>query len=159
MHDRIREQMVQVYRDSGLPSYLNDSAKSLLVEGRQTFDRMQLATNSIIQDGREILVFPWAGDRVLNTMALALRQQGLQADRDGCALVVVDRDTDQLRKLFTRLAAVSPPDPLDLANLVENLQMQKHHRFLSRPLLLADYASSQLDVPGAWAAIARLAAE
>jgi ATP-dependent Lhr-like helicase len=157
VHGRVREAMRAVFTQTDVPAFLNEHAKALLAEGRYAFAQFGLAQRAIVRDGHDAIILPWASDRALDTITLALRERGVEVTREGCALVAIYRTPREIHTLFQRMAASPPPDPLSIAGRVENLRTQKHHRFLSYPLLLADFASSRLDVPAAWEAIAQMA--
>ena len=150
IHDRIREEMRQVYDDTDIPVFLDAAGRELLAEGRRTFQRFALRGRPFLHHGRHTLLFPWAGDRIMNTLALQLRARRLAVAIEGMALLVRDTTPVELQYHIQALADAGPPDTGTLATSVENKRTEKHHVFLSEDLLDADYASSQLDSAGAW---------
>ena len=123
-----------------------------LAEGRMAFRRFGLRDRPFVHHGRHTLLFPWAGDRIMNTLALQLRARQVAVAIEGLALLARDTTPLDLHAHLTALAAAGPPDARMLAASVENKRTEKHHVFLSDELLDADYASSQLDSEGAWRA-------
>ena len=153
LHDRIREEMRQVYLDDDLPSYLDAKGRDLLTEARATFRRLQLPVTPVLQQGRDTWLFPWVGDRALNTLGLMLHTHSKRSFPHGPGLQLPETHTDSLSGFLGKLIAQGPPEPQKLAASVRNKRTEKHHRFLSDNLLNADYASSQLDINQAWTAI------
>ncbi|MBM3269238.1 MAG: DEAD/DEAH box helicase [Candidatus Sericytochromatia bacterium] len=149
VHDRVRQEMRKVYQDEGMPAFLDAVARDLLAEGRQHFHRYGLADSSILKSGSDCLLFPFRGDRILNTLALMFLERGLAAQRDGMALAFQDVSPERLREHLGALAAADGTDPSALASLATNAESEKYHRYLPEDLLRADYASRALDVRGA----------
>ena len=148
--------MRRVYEDDDIPVYLNVTGRELLVEGRWAFRRLSLRERPFLRQGRNTLLLPWAGDRIMNTLALQLRARQVEVAIDGIALLVSDTTPLELHEQLMELANAGPPDPRLLAASVKNKPTEKHHTLLSEELLVADYASSQLDSDGAWRTVIRL---
>ena len=158
VHDRVREEMRRVYLDDDNPVYLDSVGRELLAEGRKTFERFNLRETSYLARGRDTYIFPWVGDRVLNTLALQLRQRGVDVAISQPSLVLNRTSHEEARGHIEELAGSGIPDAEVLAASVENKRTEKHHIFLGEELLNADYASSQLDAGGAWRTTDRLTA-
>ena len=156
IHDRVRNEMRRVYEDDDIPAYLDATGRDLLVEGRRAFRRLSLRERPFLRQGRNTLLLPWAGDRIMNTLALQLRARQVEVAIDGIALLVSDTTPLELHEQLMELANAGPPDTRLLAASVKNKHTEKHHMFLSEELLVADYASSQLDSDGAGRTVIRL---
>ena len=156
IHDRVREEMRRVYEDDDVPVFLDATGRELLAEGRKAFQRLALRDCPFLRHGLHTLVFPWAGDRVMNTLVLQLRAREVAVAIEGMALLVRDTSPVEMHEHITALADAGPSDTGMLAASVENKRTEKHHVFLSEELLDAGYASSQLDSEGAWRTAARL---
>jgi len=150
VHDRVRQEMLAVYRADDVPAFLDAEARDLLAEGRAHFERYDLADRRLIENGSGTLLFAWRGDRILDTLVVWLHSEGIQTSREGLALLFPNADPDQLRDDLARLGEEPPPDPLDLAATVGNRRSEKFHPYLSDSLLTADFAARALDVTGAW---------
>jgi hypothetical protein len=59
--------------------------------------------------------------------------------------------------VLDQIATASSVDPMPFLPYMENLVQEKHHPHLAPERLMADFASSQLDLPGANATAADLA--
>ena len=156
IHNRIREEMVQVYRSGDEPAFLDSTARDLLKEGRGAFRRHALASKTIIPWGRDVVLFPWTGDRAMGTLVVQLIAIGLRASSEGIAIVVAGVTESEVREHLQAMAQEGPIDPVALASTIPNKINQKHHIWLEERLLNADYASSDLDMEGAYRAINRL---
>ncbi len=88
--DKIKEEMHNVYTSTNTPVYLDKTAQDLLLEARKYFLSYRLAEMSILQNGKETLIFIWKGDRIINTIFVQLLARGLKVTRDGLAISVSD---------------------------------------------------------------------
>lgn len=155
VHDRVRQEMLRIYQDPVLPSYLDPVAVDLLTEGRANFVRYELDKNPTLAAGRDTYLFLWAGDRVAHTVALALSSQGLQISNEGIALRV-RASADELTERVRSAARQCPPDPIQLAATVTNKAGEKYDGLLPGHLLTRGYAAKALDPVGAWKWIRQL---
>lgn len=154
--DTVRRRMRAVYASSSSEPYLDAGARTLLTDARTTFGRLALADTPIMSWGQDVVLFPWIGDRALDTLALMLRRQGLgEAARDGVALLIPRADAAEVGRALDDILG-APPSALDLVGEVRNKIVEKHHPYLGETLLEADYASSHIDIDGALAAAAVL---
>jgi ATP-dependent Lhr-like helicase len=150
VNDRVRKEMLSIYRSGSVPSYLDQQAAELLAEGRQNFVRYQLDRQRLLEAGSSTYVFLWAGDRIANTVVALLTALGFAAVKDGLAISVAKITPVELVAQFTAVLAGPIPDPIELASMVHNKAVEKFDVFLPEELLDAGYAGRSLDVPGAW---------
>jgi len=155
--DQVRRTMRALYQSEEVPRYLDATARTLLSEGREAFRRFGHARQSIFGWGNETLLFPWRGDRIMNTLLVTLANQGLQVGQDGVCLTVKGTTPMGLWTLVQELAAAPQPDPLALAETVRAKARDKYDRYLGEELLNLAYAVRSLDVPGAWTTLTDLA--
>lgn len=147
--DAVRSRMRAVYDSSDEIAYLDSGANRLLAEGRRAFRRLGLHKSPVLAWGETILLFPWAGDRALDTLALMLRSEGFRdTARDGSTVLVPEGTVEDVREALARLIE-APPIDIEIASTVANKRFEKHHDLLSEQLLTLDYASSRLDMPRA----------
>ena len=156
IHDRVRQEMRRVYLDSDVPSFLDANGRELLAEARSTFRRLEFDKHLLLPQGRNTWVFPWVGDRALNTLGLLFLSQRVEFVAYGPAILLADTSAELAEKVTRELVSLDRPDPERLATDVRNKRTEKHHWYLSDELLSIDYASSQLDVDRAWAVIQAL---
>jgi ATP-dependent Lhr-like helicase len=156
--DEVRRAMHRLYRSSEIPRYLDATARTLLAEGRAAFHAYGHVAHRIFARNAETVLFPWRGDRIMNTLAVVLARYGLQVGQDGLAITVGDCSPAQLHDVVRELAAGPAPDPVALAATVRAKLHDKYDRYLSEEILNLAYAARALDVPGARASLAELAA-
>ncbi|MDT5028961.1 MAG: ATP-dependent helicase Lhr and Lhr-like helicase, partial [Micromonosporaceae bacterium] len=154
--DEVRRTMRALYLSEEVPRYLDSTAQTLLNEGRQVWHRFGHARQAIFGWRNETLLFPWRGDRVMNTLMVVLAGQGLNVGQDGLCLAVKGISPTELWNLVQELATTPPPDPLALAQNVRVKTRDKYDRYLGDDLLNLAYAARALDVPATWATLADL---
>lgn len=156
--DQVRRRMRTLYESPEVPAYLNQTAQTLLDEGRDSYRRLLLSRRQLIDWGHDTLMFCWRGDRILNTLAVAFADQGLHVGLDGVSLHFQDASLDQVADTIAMLASTEEPDPVALAASVQTKEHDKYDQYLSDDLLAHAYAASSLDVPGAWDTLRHLSA-
>lgn len=149
VHDEVRQKMYSTYTGSSIPKYLDSSAVDLLKEGRRHFDRYELSDNHMLHQGKSTVLFIWAGDNLVNTVHVLLTRNGFQASKNGMALHVNECTPNELTETLSKIVSSEPPEPSELADVVENKILDKHDRFLPNNLLCENYASKRLDVQDA----------
>lgn len=148
VHDRVREEMRRVYERSDRPPYVDGEGLELLEEARSAYERFSLASNHMLQVGRDVLIFPWKGDRAMSTLALALRRCGRDVGMEGVAVRVLHASMDDVQGNLSSIRHALPIDLARLAQDVQNKGTEKHHHFLTAELLGRDFASARLDGEG-----------
>ncbi|HST48710.1 DEAD/DEAH box helicase [Jatrophihabitans sp.] len=151
--DRVRQEMRRSYLTADVPSYLDGLATRLLAEGRANFARFGLASDPLLTVGKETLVFPWRGDRICSTLAIALTGAGIEVAQDGVCLTMPDCSRQQAVAHLTELLEAGPADPVELAARVGTKVVEKYDDRLSEALLNEAFAARSLDVDGAWHAL------
>ncbi|MEU4159355.1 DEAD/DEAH box helicase [Actinoplanes sp. NPDC026670] len=154
--DEVRRAMFGLYRSADVPRYLDATARTLLAEGRAAFHAYGHATRRVFPDGPDTLLFPWHGDRIMNTLAAVLSMHGLTVSQDGLVITVGGCTPARLLAVIGDLASGPAPDPIAIAAAVRAKQHDKYDRYLSEDLLNRGYAARALDVPGAWSCLAEL---
>ncbi len=152
VHDRVRQAMLARYSGTDTPIFVDGTGAALLAEGRAQFAALDLARRQLIDNGNDVVIFPWSGDRVMDTLVVALTAAGLEAARDGLAVSVEGADEAIVRQALTALIDGSLGDAEALAAPMLNKRQNKYDWVLSEQLLTADYARSALDLTGARAA-------
>ncbi len=153
----VRMRMRQVLESASEPAYLDAEARRMLVEARANYARLGLDVERVVASGGDVLVFPWRGDRVLNTIAVQLVACGLRVMVTDPALTVLGAEVGDVRAHLGELAAAEPADPKRLAAGVKNKTAEKYDWALDEELLSVDYASRSLDTAGARDALRELA--
>ncbi|WP_437975179.1 DEAD/DEAH box helicase [Sorangium sp. So ce295] len=148
VHDRVRERMRELYESFEMPSFVDPRASELLVEGRTNFDRLGLRERRVIAWGRDAVLFPWAGDRVMNTTAVMMAKRGFEVAGLGVALLISRATPERILATLSDIVDEGPGDSVALARTVRNKAVEKYDEYLSEELLSATYASGMLDVQG-----------
>lgn len=159
VHDRVREEMFALYNSSEIPKFLDPQAIDLLTEGRETFARLDLYRERIISHGNDTMLFCWAGDKIVNTIAVQFRARGLKAEHEKTAIIVSNADVSKVEQVIKDMIAGGPEDPLKLAASIQNKAKEKYDLFLSEELMSADYASSKLSAKEAWEFLNKIISE
>ncbi|MEZ2388210.1 DEAD/DEAH box helicase [bacterium RCC_150] len=155
--DGIRQRMKQLYEDTYVPIYLDETARTLFAEGRAAYDRLGLRENPLIAWGEDTLLFPWAGDRIMNTLHMLLSAENYESSLDGVGLTLRKTTLEEAATLLGHLATTPPPEPSEVASTVAVKERDKHDAYLDEQLLEYSYAASALDVEGTWPVIKKLA--
>lgn len=149
VHDRVRRQMFDVYRSAEVPVYLSGGARELLRQGRDAFARLGLGDQRVVAEGRTVLVFPWAGDRVLDTLVLALVAPKREVGRDGIAVRIENSTVERVRDQLRRVVEGGPIDTLALARSAKDPAQEKYDNLVPEELAAEDFAARKLDGLGA----------
>lgn len=149
IHDGVRARMREVYERTRVPAYLDPIAGGLLDEGRRAFRELGLDRRRLVERPPDAVLFPWAGDRVMNTLVLGLTRSGCPAHAEGVAVVVPERSAAELSEALRATFVDDEPDAAAIAEQAGTLELEKHHRLIDEDLLALDFATSHLDVAGA----------
>jgi len=152
VHDAVRQEMRSVYRGAEVPAFLDSAATDLLREGRNNFARADLVSACIVQSGTSTLLFPWVGDRAMNTLAVALSSVGYAATREGIAVNVLNSPAGDVADTLRDMAEAGPLTATALASTVAYKRSAKWDWALSETLMNEEYGHRDLDVEGAWKA-------
>ncbi len=147
LHDRVAERMHRILMSDSMPTYLDEMATELLEEGRSWFLQLGLdEARRLATDDGGALLFPWRGSAAVQTLALALSAEGVEASVSQVSSLAVECDNriEDVQATLRRLARTPAPNGVWLASLAGNLESEKFHPFLSRELLAEDAASSKL---------------
>lgn len=149
LHDEVLREMLGLYRDDIVPSYLNKGAIRLLEEGRKYFNEFQLGAKCMVPAGGQTFLLPWIGTAALNAISLALLRQKISVDLK-TSFLIAECESSHLSEVLSKLSESSQPSGSALASVAMNKNSEKYHYLLSEELLCQDYASLKLDVTGAW---------
>ncbi|MFM7424167.1 MAG: DEAD/DEAH box helicase [Elainella sp.] len=159
VHDRIRQEMWRLYLSPEIPVFLDSTARDLLQEARTYFQRYGLEQSYWVESGGDVLLFPWMGSLVINTLALQMAERGLLVETGLLTLTISDITPKRLLRHLREIADAPAPDPLLLAASVANKETEKHDLFLSEELLCQNYAAGYLDVQRAWNTVRQIVSE
>jgi len=149
VHDRVRAQMRALYLGDGTPAYLDGAAREVLAEARAAFRALGLAERHVTEAAGGAHLWPWRGDRVLETLRLELRGRGLDVRAEGPALLAARCAPGELAAHLEALARTPAASGPDLARGVESKARERYDAYLDEELLCAEYAARALDPQGA----------
>jgi len=149
IHDRVREEMFKIYQAEEIPAFLDSTAQDLLDEGRKNFFSAGLTGRFVLDQGSDVLVFPWKGDRIMNTLMLLIKKEGYEVSNDGIALNVIDTSSREVKDCLAKIASEPTDYIASLANIVANKENEKYDSFLPEDLLWSNYVAAKLDIEGA----------
>ncbi|MEO5340235.1 MAG: DEAD/DEAH box helicase [Magnetococcus sp. MYC-9] len=151
IQDPVRQEMRALYQSVLVPPYLDSTAQELLAEGRMHFQQRDLSRLRFLMDGQDLLMFPWCGDRTLDTLVFWLRIYQVRDVHQEWASVRLARvDEREILETLRKMVADGPPVSERLAQQVVNKQTEKFHSYLSQEMLDLELANDAFDVDGAW---------
>ena len=156
VHDRVREEMRMVLAGEAPIAFADPTAMSLISEARAAYGRFRLSERVVIRSGDGVRVFTWRGDWVNDTLALMLTRRGLRAANEGLSLSVAKCDVPIVLTALRDIAESPIPRPETLVDVVQTKLKEKWDHLLPDQLLARNYASRELDAPGAHAAALRV---
>jgi ATP-dependent helicase Lhr and Lhr-like helicase len=150
IHNRVRQEMFSVYRQNNMPIYLDHNAQEFFKEGIDCFHSMKLNEESIFEYGETAYLFPWLGDKVINTISFLLRLEGIDNASDG-GIIEVKKCSKQLLNVgIKRLLEKPKPSVLDLTSIVVDTIIEKNDHFLPIGMRQLNYGTKYFDIDGAW---------
>ena len=150
VHDGVRKEMRQVLAESSEISFLDAEGARLLEEARRYYAAASLATRMFISAGSSVLLLTWRGDWVNDALALMLSRYGLSAANEGLAIRVYQPDANRVLDALGEIATEAGTDPVVMLSGVKNLFREKWDWSLPEHLLRKSFASSLLDMQGAF---------
>jgi ATP-dependent Lhr-like helicase len=150
VHDIVRQEMLRIFKSGAVPIYLDNAAKSMFDEGIKCFQTLNLDEVNALQCGTSVHVFPWLGDRIINTITAILRGVGLVAANFGGLIDVPNSSIDSFRRSVEMALQGFKPTPAQLARLVSDTIVEKHDPILPKEMRELGYGTRAFDVDGAW---------
>lgn len=147
-HTKVRQRMRELLALTTDITFLDATAKKLVFEGRDWYTRLNLRTEYVIDQGRELVLLTWLGDAANEALACLLIRRGFVATASGPGVEVVKADhsnQDILDALADSGIEDAPPLDVLLAD-VKNLAREKWDWSLPDVLLRKAYASLYLDL-------------
>lgn len=158
-HTAVRRRMRELLEASGELPFLDEVARRFLAEGRKIYFDRNLASDFVVDQGRELVLLTWLGDAGNEALACILRRRNYTANAAGPG-VEVQKGESSTSDVVDALvdAAVDDPPPLDMLLAdVSNLQREKWDWALPDALLRKAYGSLHLDIGEALAWVKSIA--
>lgn len=153
IHDVIRQEMYKIlceqeYRitvEDKKIDFIDATAKALFLEGCDTFRSLNLAKETVIQEGKYVYILPWKGDKVINTIVALLLQQGFAVGAYAGVIEVENSTLAEIKRVLKQLAQSHLPDAQQLANAVPEKHLEKFDLYLPQDLLSIGYGARAFD--------------
>jgi ATP-dependent Lhr-like helicase len=153
LHPTITERMRRVLtEETGYP-FLNLPAMQLLGEARQNFANAGLDEQDTIISFSGVEWFPWRGSRVLVTLELCAKADGLKTERDDLSIRYQKLAAADFTVHRARIASGKFTSE-QLVMLVADLQRDRFDEHVPEALLQQAFVAEVLDLPGAQLAAA-----
>lgn len=148
--DRVRKEMLKLYQSDHVPVYLDETARRFLSEGREMFKQLELDRRAVLATRLGSALFPWAGDRIMNSIAANLLRAGALAFKTGCFISIAEIGPKDVVALLSRISRQG----FDHLGVVETLFYKDRHeekwdRYVPLDLCAEDYARRFFDPAGA----------
>jgi ATP-dependent Lhr-like helicase len=155
---KVRQRMLNIFLRGDAPTFADAATITRLAAAREAFRAASLHRTRILLQPQRVEIFPWTGTDVLLGLELLLRAKGLDVAASGVALEIEDVDPADVGRALSSIA-IAPPDTAAVLKLLSEIaDFEKHHRFLRRELVAADYMSQRVDLESARAVAADLVA-
>ncbi len=148
IHERVRKEMREILRSNDSLPFLDAMGQQLLQEARRNYLRMGLESTWLLGLGNDVHLMLWCGDRVSDTLVLALQAKGIIGMNEGLSIHLRHTSEDLVKRALSEIASDAEVTAIQLAAAVKNKIREKWDDLLPSELLDASYASACLDVEG-----------
>lgn len=158
VHDEVRKRMQKLYASEDTVGYLDETARALLTQGRQTYRRLDLHSRTIVSSGGStVLLFTWLGDGANEVIGAMLRRYGLTPAPCGPAVELhgTVENIEALPRYLIELAREETPSVESVLSHTFNLAQEKWDWALPESLLKKSFASLRLDIDSGYLWIRR----
>ncbi len=144
---RIRQKMREVLRSKNLPSYLDSTGASLLVEARIVAKETGLSQVDIVPCGLKGMVwFPWTGSRAMRTLQLMFQAVDIPASLQRSGLSITFATTLDALLPMLRQLTIRVPTSEQLIEQVWTCELRKWDRFVCPELLAESFMRDELNL-------------
>lgn len=134
-HTELVMEMRRVYEADDVPAYLDEPAKTLLLQARDAYRRADLANSYILGTGAGVHLFPWVGSAIASVMTVALATLGVSAEANGIGVSIPKLSIDEAKKDLARLAAFTSQDLARIEESALGLCNAKYDEYVPDQLL------------------------
>ena len=151
LHDRLAAEMRAVYLASDEPAYLDDKAKELLAEGRETFRELDLETTRLVEEENDLHIFLWRGSAMTAVFGAATAMVGLPAHVHDLGLTLTKTNAREAIEKLKRFAEGGSVRAAEISAFVENVAAGKFRdqvpESLARGLWAAQHEIETSEIP------------
>lgn len=156
IHDLVRKEMLSIYKSgdyristaSGMVDYVDTEAKELFREGAEFFERAELRKRSVIEQEGHAYIFPWRGDKIVNTLSAILLMKGFRVSHFAGVIEVQKITSDSVISSLRSVLQAGLPSDSELAETVPEKHMEKFDELLPEDLLTDGFGRRMFDVDG-----------
>lgn len=155
VHDVVRQEMLAIYlsQDYRIESqdrkidFADDMARLLFTQGAEFFRQFGLTDQAIVRSGNDCYLFPWLGDKTVNTLTVMLAQRGFVANSFAGVIEIRNATQDDVAEQLVHVASGETPDETELASVLseEQKHIEKYDDYISDPLLSEGYGRKAFD--------------
>ncbi len=154
VHDVVRQEMFKILCEGDYRilkgdqkvDFADSTARELFAESVCYFKAADLQNNPIIEQGKNIYILPWLGDKTTKTLVALLDQRGLKVGaRDG-VIEVENTTLSDMKAILLDFVQNSLPSGQELAKSVPGKHIEKFDEFLPDDLLSIGHAARTFDV-------------
>ena len=102
----------------------------------------------VLQQGKDIYVLLWMGDRIVNTLFIMLTDAGFKADAFADVIEIENAQATEVIACLEQFMENVPPTNTILAKLASNKSSEKYDDWLPEELLFEGYGEKTFDVKG-----------
>lgn len=148
LHSVVAGKMREVLKGDAGYRYLSPTASEMLAAARQTFRAVGLADYDFLTHEGSFVWFPWAGSKILRTLELLAKADGLKVDCGYLSLRYIGVSTEDFSRHATLIAS-GKVVPSDLVQFIGDFNRDRFDEYVAPELLESAYASEMLDFAGA----------
>lgn len=148
IHDVVVQEIRGVLADSDEPEWLDDEAKAMLRSARRVGRNSGVLEKGVIADGGGVLWYPWRGTKILRTLELFARRDGVTPVVDQLSLRYPGWDEARLRQHWRSVHGFAG-SPAELSDLMASKCFEKFDGFVPSGMLNVSNARDRLDLKGA----------
>lgn len=153
VHDVIRQEMFEILRsgehriavEDSYIEFLDETARSLMADATRYFKDAQLESKHLIQYGKNVIFLPWMGDKIVNTLAVLLKNKGYILGAFAGVIEIENTEVSDIQRVLSQLLLEPLPTNEELAESVPVKYVDKYDEFLPNKLLNLGYGSRAFD--------------
>lgn len=154
VHDVVRQEMHKILKKGDYRIQVGEQkiefgdvvAQSLFREAVDFFQSANLKSTHFIQHGNTVVILPWAGDKVVNTLVAVLINKGFGAGAFAGVIEVEKAFIDDVIEALKSFQNDETVSAIDLAEAIAEKAIDKFDEYLPQELLTQGYAAKAFDV-------------
>lgn len=153
IHDRVRQEMYEIYRSGDHRisvgdvklEFMDEIGQDLFCEGLKYFRDINLEFDHIVQLGSDVIIVPWMGDKLVNTLVAMLKSSGYEAGAFAGIIEINNANKSEISECLKSIISSPIPENTELAMAVKNKQAEKFDHLLPEQLLNTAYGAKAFD--------------